>query len=213
MQTYTFKQLCQFESQLAKAWKSRETLLSHDWMVLFLHSLSTLRIWFHAFIIYTENLTQCIRYRHWESDSMHSLSTVRIWLHASVIYPENHLTWLRSSHFWPRRDNHSRCHPFPEVWAVMWCGVLCISFSWGQTPLSFITNAFFWKSDNFYIFSELPSFYRLKIKFLPLGGRISTLLLPVNLHGQQQQKKSFQFSVLWNDKDFYNFNILRLYLL
>lgn len=144
-----------------------------------------------AFTVYTENLISCIHYLHWESDSMHSLSTLRIWLHASVIYPEHHLTWLslRSSHFWPRRDNPSRCHPFPEAWAVMWCGVLCISFSWGQTPSSFTTNAFFWKSDNVYIFSKLPSFYRLRIKSLPLGGRISPLLLPVNLHGRRQQQQ------------------------
>lgn len=95
MQTYTFKQLCQFESQLAKTWKRRETLLSHDWMVLFLHSLSTLRIWLNAFVIYPENLTQCIRYLHWESDSMHSLSTVRVWLHAFVIYTDNLIPCIR----------------------------------------------------------------------------------------------------------------------
>ena len=132
-----------------------------------MHSLSTLRIWLDAFVIYGENRIRCIRYLHWESsDSMHSLSTVRIWIDAFVIYP------------------------FPEVWTVMWCGVLCISFSWCQTPWSFTTNAFLWKSDHCYIFSKLPSFYRLKIKSLPLGGRISPLLLPINHHGWQKKISS-----------------------
>lgn len=166
-----------------------------------------------AFTVCPENLTRCIHYLHWESpDSMHSLSTLRIWLDAFVIYGENPIRCIRYPHWESPDSMHLLSTHFQKFEQL--CGVVCsVSVSPDAKHLGLLLPMH--SSEKViicYIFSKLPSFYRLKIKSLPLGGRISPLLLPINHHGWQK-KKSFQFSVLGNDKGFYNFNILRPYQL